>query len=254
MTIPIYCINLPEHTGRKSVIEEQAQKLGLNITFFQSINGNKIPKAERFTCCRSHPYRASYHHPNKDYVNLMINNNFHLFNSNLLKGEVGLAITLLVLYHKLASENVDWVIIIEDDVIFAENFPEHLQKIAADLPHLAENNVDIVFINDRMHRHQEAPVADNLLNRYFPVKGGFGFDGYLLSKSGMIKLIHLYNPLIYPVDLQVVPHLQRYEPKYPEKNLVKPGFIVNGYKYYTNLIFHTIGESSIARSCPEHCK
>lgn len=252
--IPIYCINLEKHANRRFAIQSQIDKLhGQPVNFYKAIDGTTIPRASKFTCCRSHPYRASYHHPDKDYVNLNVNGNFFLFNSNLLQGEIGLALSLFTLYYKLIAENVQWAIIIEDDVIFADNFIQELKQITADIPYLDSKSVDIIFLNNRMHRHTESPaVNDNLLNRYYPVKGGFGFDGYLISKMGMLKLLHVYNPLFYPVDLQVVPHLQRYPPRYQEMNLVKPGFTVNGYKYYTNLVFHTDGESSIARACPYH--
>jgi len=252
MTIPIYCVNMVKHADRKEAILNQAKKLNLDINFFNAIDGTLLPKSKKFTCCRSHPYRGSYHHPDKEYVNLLIMKQFHLFNSNLTIGEVGLAVSLIILFKQLIKENVEWAIIIEDDVQFDPDFLEHLKILDADTIFLKQNNVDFVYLNDRTYCEFNAPAQDVLLEKYYPVKSGFGFDCYLISKTGMEKLCDLYNPLIYPVDLQIVPHLQKYEPKYIERNYLKMNFVINGYKYHKNLAKHTDARSTIHGFCPHH--
>lgn len=256
--LPVYCLNLEKFTDRKEHIQNQADKLGLNIEWVQCFDGWKIPKAEKFTCCKAHPNRTpDYINMNLEYIQLLINNKFYLFNSNLTKGEIGLAITTLVLFQKLLAEpNPGWALIIEDDITFANDFMAEYSQLQKDLPLLERNGADFVYLNDSIQSH---PDHSNLIieDRYLPVKKGCGYYGYIVSPAGMRKLLDLFNPLIFPIDLQSISHLECYsaypELRYREQNLIKPTIRLNGYKYHKNLVTHpNTFESTIHSFCPYH--
>jgi len=251
MKIPIICINLPQHVDRRQRMIDQAKRLGIELQFFNAVNGNNIPKNEKFTCCRSHPFRASYHHSEKDYVCLTVMNKLYLFNSNLTLGEVGLALSILVLYHQLIQNGTKWAIILEDDVILDDDFAKELKIIEQDLKMLESIGAEFVYINDRT---QSDIKLGSVNSRYYRVKSGFGFDGYLVSIEGMKKLCNLFNPLFYPVDLQIVPHLQVGQQRYRERNHIKPDAQLVGYKYHKNLVTHTNVRSTIHGFCKIHNK
>lgn len=257
--LPIYCLNLEKDLTRRKFISNQATKLGINVKFINSYDGWKIPKSEKLSCCRAHPARQDdYINSEKDFIYLIINNSFNLFNSNLTKGEVGLAITTINLYRTLIeTETSEWVMIIEDDVTFSSDFRAETQQIQNDLKELTDAGADFVYLNDSISSYGERPDLNIVDGRYLPVFKGCGFYGYLISKNGMRKLIEIFNPLIFPIDLQSISHFSNYdeypEHRYREVNFIKSGLRINGYKYHKNLVKHLdTFTSTIHNTCPYH--
>ncbi len=227
----------------------QAKPLKLNFNIATGVNGKITPKNELFVCCQY----AAVDKSKKDFVKLIVNGKPHLFNMALTKGEVGLCLSLILILDNLIKQGIKWAILLEDDITFSTDFVTELKQLENDIPTLDYHQVDLIYLNDRIHRTKSED--GNLMKRYYPVEKGFGLDGYLISQRGMKKMIDILNPLFHPVDVQLIPHLSSFREyssyRFVEINPIKPNVTLNGYKYYKDLITNNY-EKSVIHDCPNH--
>lgn len=261
-SIPIYCFNLKKFKDRKDHILNLAYKHNIKINIIEAFDGKLLPKSNKFSCCKSHNNRKiDYIHSDCEFNHVFLdhNNNKHFFliNSNITVGEYGLAMTTYNTYLDFIENNdSEWLIILEDDIDLCEDFNNELKNIENDLDILEKNNIDFVYLNDSIDLIN---CKDNINNKYYPVKKGCGFYGYMISKKGMKKLLNIFNPLIFPIDLQSISHFSSYikysQFQYREKNFLKQNCYINGLKYYKNLVYHNnIFKSNIHDYCAYHPK
>ena len=104
----IYCINLPERTDKWKECEDEFKKHNLNVKKFDALKGS--PK------------------------------------NGLLGGEIGLIATNIEILRDALKNNYDKILILEDDIIFNNDFNEKFESKIGDLPddwesiHLGGNN------------------------------------------------------------------------------------------------------------------
>jgi GR25 family glycosyltransferase involved in LPS biosynthesis len=108
--------------------------------------------------------------------------------------------------YKEIAEKYDTALIIEDDVIFSNNFSEILNAYMSQLP----ENYDMLFIGDgcnlHIQPHELVPYQNIYKKELYPTEwGGDGAtrctDSYIVSKKCAIKLCEYIQNLNYKIHL-----------------------------------------------------
>jgi GR25 family glycosyltransferase involved in LPS biosynthesis len=95
----VFVIHLQHRIDRESNVETQMKKLTNNFQYFEAINGHEL-----------------------DY------------SGPLLKGEQGIRLTHLKLLNYAKQHNLEQILVLEDDIVLAENFQDQIGAILSDLP------------------------------------------------------------------------------------------------------------------------
>lgn len=117
--------------------------------------------------------------------------------------EVAVALSHIGIWQKVASNNHQYVLVLEDDVWFRSMFASHLDKAWAEIEAECdrENNFDILYLSYQEVKHG-TPKTFLSRNVFRPVRGLWHLSGYVISREGAKKLIRLL-PCRGPVDLWI---------------------------------------------------
>ncbi|MFP4793960.1 glycosyltransferase family 25 protein [Pasteurella multocida] len=182
---PIFVISLKD-SPRRAIISQRLNGLKLNFTFIDGINGKMLSDAEK--------QAIDYEFYPKQFA----------ASRPLTIGEIGCAMSHLLIYKMILEQNIDKAIILEDDAIVSQEF-EH---IVLDSLNKVPNTVDILF-----YEHGKAKTyfcQKNLIEGYrlvhyrTPSKRSkrtiTRATAYLITQEGANKLLKLAYPIRMPAD------------------------------------------------------
>lgn len=107
ISIPIYCINLPQRKDRKTFVTKTATDIGLsNLSFFDAVDGRDEKQVE----------------------NVLTRLNASV-DDVLSPGEKGCLLSHACIWREIADENIPYALILEDDVCFVESFIVNLLEV-----------------------------------------------------------------------------------------------------------------------------
>ncbi len=178
---PIFIINMPKDKERRSAMQERLDNLEMEGHFIEAVNGREMSD-EQIEAVYDSAKRKRY------------------FGRDMTKGEVGCLLSHRKIYEKMVSENIDSAIILEDDVIFEEDFKKALSGIINSpmkwevIRFLGSKKIykrgcrKITKVGDSRYQFARLPTAPG------------GAHGYLLTlKSAKIMIDHMqFNWL--PID------------------------------------------------------
>ncbi|HEP0308093.1 TPA: glycosyltransferase family 25 protein, partial [Providencia rettgeri] len=101
----VFIINLKESSERRMKMQAQLDKTKLKYEFINAVNGKNLSDTE---------LKKATH----DYPNCM-----------LTKGEIGCALSHLSIYKKMANENIEQALVLEDDAILPHNIEDIISQI-----------------------------------------------------------------------------------------------------------------------------
>ena len=104
-----YLVNLDRCPARLAFVREQLERFSLPFERVSAVDGKSLRRIEIFRKC-------SQLHA------------FAIHNRYLMRGEIGCALSHLEVYRRMAAENVDLALVLEDDVEFTEEFPAVLRN------------------------------------------------------------------------------------------------------------------------------
>jgi glycosyl transferase family 25 len=129
---------------------------------------------------------------------------------NISDGEISVALHHIECYKRIVHENIDYTLILEDDVILCNNFREILERYIKDLP----SDWDMLFIGDGcgLHIDKNLLIQEKHIYKKENVNNGKTYEGatrcldsYLISnKCAKIITEKLKLPnytILVPVDL-----------------------------------------------------
>jgi GR25 family glycosyltransferase involved in LPS biosynthesis len=105
--------------------------------------------------------------------------------------EIACAYSHMQCWHTAKAQNLDYVCVFEDDAMICRSLR------AIDVPDAA----DIFYLSDRRPANLHGE----------PVGVGCGTEGYILSRTGILKCLEIFQMLYMPIDLQIAVH-QSYRP------------------------------------------
>ncbi|MDQ2719738.1 MAG: glycosyltransferase family 25 protein [Bacteroidota bacterium] len=177
--IKIYIINLKRSTERRSEMIRKLDILGLEYEFFEAIDGKNLPQ-ETLDKIKAQPYSFK-----------------KAFNREMTAGEIGCAMSHLNLYQKIIRDEIEYALILEDDI----DFDEQLQLIVSNIKtrEVLKNKFDLVLLgysaNGIDYRKAadaswfgERKMSDHISFR-IPTVWYWSTIGYLISDSAAKKLL-----------------------------------------------------------------
>jgi GR25 family glycosyltransferase involved in LPS biosynthesis len=159
----VYCVSGVESVDRRLNVLHSAKKMGWTLEFFPAV------------------------YPPKNFDQFLVFREIlkYGFNEGLLPGEVGCALSHLILWERLVRSEFDFFVVFEDDVSFLR--PPSALKLFAD--------VDFQMLNDRSN-----PMPDSL---WLGPKS-CGSDGYVVHKSGAKKFLDNFKHVDTPIDIMIL--------------------------------------------------
>ena len=159
----MYCISGVDSIDRRINVRASAAKLGWNFEFFPAV----FPPAnhEEFDA-----FRACLKFE---------------FNKNLIKGEVGVALSHLLLWERLAKSEMDFFVVFEDDARFVKP-PSELKLLM---------NVDYQMINRHSNPHKDSICIG---------PNSSGLYGYVVFRSGAQKFLKTHKEIDAPIDIMIL--------------------------------------------------
>lgn len=178
----MFCITLKNTPDRKKYAENQFLENGLDVTFFEGIDGKKfglntnIPYMDdvpNWKPCDGSPYYIS-------------------------QGHVGCILSHYMLWNVLKYLSYDKILIFEDDVILNENFKENLLKIKSNLP----DDWQYVFVGhcccpDENNIHE---VSNGI---YITNTPPMCTHAYMIKKESIETLIETNSMAWSHIDIQI---------------------------------------------------
>ncbi len=169
----IYCINLKRSKDRWDYIQKVGREQNIDINRFDATDGKNLSLQKAKNMCSS------------EYYEMMKNNKSLLAN-------IGCYNSHLNLLKKIHSEKIDNALIIEDDIIFPNNFKQLLQKNLEKVP----SDWDIIYLG--VTRPCGKLYKENI---YIPSiiecsKDNGGLFGYMVNNRSAGKIYNLINKKI----------------------------------------------------------
>lgn len=188
----MWCINLERRKDRKEKME--SANIGLPINFYKAVDGKDLKLTDELD-------------------NLFRNNNH-----GYRKAVIGCALSHINLWKQLLESDQESYLIIEDDVEFADNFKE---KYSHAMAQVEGKDWDYLYLGFTIYNNKKQLMQKELWNERFPsVKPfddyfyGAGFFGYVISKSGVRKMMQYIeeNGVNVPIDsiARLMPSVNRY--------------------------------------------
>ena len=180
----IFVISLTRSSDRRAAIQKRFTQLGIRYRFFDAVDGNQLTVQDWERVCLERA-KAEY----GKYVS---------------KAEIGCALSHLRIYEKCLAENIDNVLILEDDIIVPDNFPELLATLFAKKNHQCEMALifhgkckSSWFYRTLSDKHKLKKLKAPSANSKRVVTGT---AGYWINRSGMQKLLNMGYPVRMPAD------------------------------------------------------
>jgi len=166
----IVYINLEKRPEKKEKMENEFKKKNIiNYKRFDAIDGYKlieIPKLKLPMCS----------------------------NVNINKGQYGCYLSHKKCYENFLESNKDFLLVLEDDVCFLDNFISGLHKISEisekiDIDFIYLSRSHIIF--EKMFKIDKRYYNDDFI--YSPIICGYGFHSYILTKKGVTKFLNIID-------------------------------------------------------------
>lgn len=227
----VYIINLERCKEKKNNMEKQVSKLNLNYKFFKAIDGTNDEDLSKY----------NYKIPNWTDPNS---------GKPMTRGEIGCALSHYNVWLDInksikngeLSENCK-VLILEDDVIFLDNFIEDYEKYTKGLKY------DMLYLHRKaLNEENETPLKE--FNHIYNIRKNYWLCAYVLTYEGVKKLINAnYLENLIPAD-EFVPIMygtnvmgfEKYYKQYPklECYAIKPSLLkLNGNAFEESETFHS---------------
>jgi len=172
----IFCLTLKDTPKRREYAEQHFKQHGLDVEFFNGIDGNK------FGLVTTIPYRDDG--PGPDYF--------------IKQGRIGCLLSHYMLWQTIWHSPYEEVLILEDDAILCENFQEKFLEFKKQLP----DDWQYVFVGHCCLPPDEyqIKVTDNIITTTHPP---MCTHAYMIKKSSIPVLLDTNHQVWAAVDIQI---------------------------------------------------
>jgi GR25 family glycosyltransferase involved in LPS biosynthesis len=115
--------------------------------------------------------------------------------------EIAVAYSHIELWKRIASNDNEYTLILEDDIWFKPGFSNKLNEAWIEINENKQNKFDILYLSFEEVKNG-APKTFISEKIFRPTRGLWNLSGYVISKQGAIKLLKLL-PCIGPIDLWI---------------------------------------------------
>ena len=173
-----FIINLKESADRRQYMIEEMKKTNLQYEFFDAVSGKDIKNIEEVY---DHEYAVTK------------------AGSPLNLGEIGCAMSHLLIYKKMIDENIERTLILEDDIIISEKFDEIIKEI------LEFNLQNSVILLGQSSKKLKKKIYKTKLDPLYTLSKIFnsacGTYGYIIDNKAAERLYDFNYPVKYAADM-----------------------------------------------------
>lgn len=174
-----YIINMAKDTAKRAAIEAQLKKYPeLDYEIFPAVEGMKLSDEELI----EYGYDA-------------------FFNKYVSFGTLpafGCSISHYLLYKKIAADNLDFALILEDDAILSQQLKKKLPSIKEYINSF-ECPVIVLLTPDFLYKKKEKTTIDNAIS-ITKVRQGYMTSGYIINREAALLLSTKLFPIKYLAD------------------------------------------------------
>lgn len=188
--IPVYCINLKKSAKRYSDCKKRFAELKINIERFEAIDGSQLFINENLYIFFNHLILPTYNTTFNAVFDPSLIPNINLKLSN---SEYGCSLSHIRLWKKIALENHNYVIIVEDDVKplpLMRQLPQTIRQVPEDW--------DIIYISF-LNTGKKKMIHRDI---YIP-ESGWTTSGYIVNTRSCRKLLS-FLPMVGPIDVHLL--------------------------------------------------
>jgi GR25 family glycosyltransferase involved in LPS biosynthesis len=192
-----FCVSMTRSIDRREHFTNQAKKIGLNFSFFEGVDGDKITDVYGNSFGKKQLLSKTV----LMYDNMIFSytpHNIQQINNKVMSVyQIGSAKANNMLYEKLLKDKTnEYYLLFEDDFIMNDNFTvQNISDVINDLP----DNFDVCFFSITHAHKSMLPKKQQITNKLYSVSPFPWFSGtscYLLSKKGAKKIMSLDGPNI----------------------------------------------------------
>ena len=190
MTSPrskIFFINLDRSESRRAKMREQLDSLGLSYERFPAVDGKAAP--DEFLS----RYYSEELNKKKYYV-------------PLVKSEIACYISHLKICEKILLENLDYAVVLEDDIILKDSF-KFIQPILDSIKNWNYIKLAETFKKQKVASREpiafEAPAAKTAFELVRWKKPPIGMQAYAVSKEAARELLEKRSVFFRPIDVDL---------------------------------------------------
>lgn len=178
---PIFVVNMKHHADRREAAAAQLARVGLTPTFFEAVNGREMPASD--AALQDVPGRL------------------RRAAKPLMPGEMGCYLSHWRIFEKMVAEDVPMALVLEDDLVIADELPAVLDALARDgLPPF--DLIKLAISETGLSRSFDAIVdltAESKLVRHHNVCNST--VAYVITKAGAQRFLEYGMPIRYPIDV-----------------------------------------------------
>ncbi|MEX0447617.1 glycosyltransferase family 25 protein [Xenorhabdus sp. SGI246] len=192
----IFVINLKSESERRLAMQQQADRLNLNIEFIDAVYGSDL----------SDTYLSEivYDYPG----------------CKLTKGEIGCSLSHLLIYKKIVDENIQHALILEDDAILSQDLKNALNEIKL-IDCVRKPNVFLLSPPESYIKNIKLKSRKYDIHYIYEASGAYG---YVINNKSARQLIRRMSPLKWECDMWGVFRMQRIVNVY----CLLPSMVFNG--------------------------
>ena len=192
----IYFINLDKSKDRLDLMLKYGKDLNLKLKRFPAVYGKDL---------------------NKDKL---IEQGILDKNNKLNKGEIGCFLSHVNIWKEAIKKNYEHILILEDDIVFTDNFKNNFIKYYNQVP----NDWEIIHLGGS--RIKGKLIKKNIIKPVFAENPDWRYNmgtyAMLLNKKGIQKLLNIVLPINNPIDLEIAINNKKLNIYYFEPKLIIP--------------------------------
>lgn len=182
MQIPIFIISLERAVDRRADIRARLDAARFQYTIVDAVDGQNLSNTNYRVDDKAHKF---------------------LRGRKVSNNEIGCYLSHYNLWQRVASENIDCALILEDDAKWDDDFAEVIDDIMA----LKRQWGMCLLTNDKncmLFRKLHAVGQNRFLG--YPLKRTMALTGYLLKREAAATMCKRFSIIYEPVDMAIVRH------------------------------------------------
>lgn len=189
----VYVINLKHRTNKRDYMKTQLNNCNLKCKIFEAIDGSLLNLDSLI---------------NRNIVSQ--NKSREFMKREMRRGEIGCALSHILIWHSMLASEKEYFLIFEDDAILVKNFKTKLLDLLQDVSTV---DWDILYLNKNCNKHfgKNCVGKDYTNLTIHPSRIGYGLYGYVINKKFAEKCFNkIYNdnikllfPLCAAIDVYV---------------------------------------------------
>ncbi|GKW17951.1 beta-1,4-galactosyltransferase [Pectobacterium carotovorum subsp. carotovorum] len=168
-----FVVNLEKDKNKKDQIQNECRKAKLDYEIISAIDGRELNDSELSS--KVNPVSINY----------------------LSKGEIGCALSHQKIYKKILDDNIDYALILEDDVEISQDINQFLRDFLS-VKDKSKGDIFLLYPSGLKFLNRKINISHDCF--FYEVYNSSCAHGYIISNKAAKKLIRINTPIILVAD------------------------------------------------------